>query len=393
MNLKNKIKKIVCNICSYIIPIDKKRIIFESLNDFDCNSGALFDYIIENNYNNIYRIYWIVKNKEYINSNLPNNVKIIDYSKKSILEKLAIFRAQYLIYDNVPISKLNTKQISIYLNHGIPIKNVKGIINVPENTDYVVCSSEFVKDHIVSQFSINDRTSIIYNGYPRNDYIRMKSDELKKLTSKKYDKVIIWMPTFRKAKGQNRNDSAKQFKFGLPIINTDSEYNKLNDTLKAKNILLIIKIHGGQDLSEMFLEEKSNIKILTFITEKEKNINLYKLLGSTDALITDYSSVSFDYLLTNNPIGYTTDDIDEYKLGFAFENVDEMLPGEKIKDFEGLLKFVEIVKENKDVHKKERVKVLNKLNDYQTIDNRKRLFEIIFKSDIIKNKRDIYEDK
>ena len=54
---------------------------------------------------------------------------------------------------------------------------------------------------------------------------------------------------------------------------------------------------------------------------EERGIPLYDLLAGSDGLVTDYSSVFFDYLLADRPIATTTDDMEEWKkmTGFAFD--------------------------------------------------------------------------
>ena len=51
---------------------------------------------------------------------------------------------------------------------------------------------------------------------------------------------------------------------------------------------------------------------------KEKEIKLNQILSATDALITDYSSIYYDYLLTDKPIGLTINDIDEFKMSILY---------------------------------------------------------------------------
>ena len=360
-----------------LILVNNKFIAFESLNDFDCNSGALYNYIIKNGINRRYKIIWLVKNYEKYKTLKIKNVKVIDFYNRNIFDKILLYRAKYLIWDNVPIEKSNEKQISIYLTHGFPpIKNVRGIINIPENCDYFLISSKKFEQLAIEQFSIKENTKFIYGGYPRNDYLMVKNDELNKITKTQYNKVIIWMPTFRKAKNVDRNDSSKNFKFGIPLIENNKQYSNLNKLLAKNNNLLIIKIHSGQDQNVITLNEQSNIKIMTSETEKKIEINLYKLLANTDALLTDYSSVAFDYLLVNKPIGYIIDDIKEYKLGFAYDNVFDMMPGEKIKEFDDLINFINNVNDNEDEFKKSRNKILNNINDFQDGNNCRRLLDM-----------------
>lgn len=360
------------------IPLNKKMIVFESLNDFDCNSGALYNYIIENELNKKFKIIWLVKNKNNKIRKKVKNVKIMDYYHRPLLDRLYFRRAKYLIWDNEPIEKLNQRQVSIYLTHGFPaIKNVKGLINIPESCDYFIMTSKNLENYAKEQFSIKNNTKFIYAGLPRNDLLFQQNNEITKVTSQKYNKVIIWMPTFRKSKFEDRNDTNKKLNLGIPLINSINEFKKLNSVLEENNDLLILKIHGGQDQSILKVKNLSNIKIITIEDEKNLNINLYKLISNTDALLTDYSSIAFDYLLLDKPIGYIIDDINEYKLGFGFDNIFEMMPGNKIKTLDELLNFINDLNKGKDDYKKDRKKVLNYINEYQDDKNCERIIEYI----------------
>lgn len=368
------VKRIVGNVLSKVVPVSSKVIAFESLNDFDCNSGALYDYMIENHLNEKYKIIWLVKNKENLTKLDVKNVKCVDFNNRSFKDKIMLRRAKYLFWDNVPIEKYSNKQKSIYLTHGFPaIKNVKGIINVPEDCDYFLATSKKMTNHAIEQFSIQDSTEIIYAGLPRTDYLKEKKEEIKKIVDKDFNKIIIWMPTFRKAKNSDRSDSDKEFKLGIPLIQTEKDFERINNELKKNNDLLILKIHGGQDKSVLKLKDMSNIKIITVDDEKRLKIHLYKLIACTDALLTDYSSVSFDYFLMNKPIGYIIDDIKEYKLGFAFDSVYDYMPGSLINNTNDLIKFIKDVSAGKDENKKQRNKVLKEINEYQDFDNRERI--------------------
>lgn len=374
MKIVKNVKKKLIN----LFPINDKSIVFESLNDLDCNSGALYNYILENNLNKVYKITWLIKDKKNIPLNKVKNVKFVNFYKRSFFDKIRIINSKYLIWDNVPLYRSSDKQISIYLTHGFPgIKNAKGLINVPEDCNYVLLTTSKLKKYSKDQFNLTNKTKFINCGLPRNDFLFCKNNELSKLTNKKYSKIILWMPTFRKTKNSNRNDSNKNYDLGIPLLNTNDEVNELNKLLKKYNFLLILKIHGGQDQSVIKLKDLSNFKILTSEQEKEKEINLYKLIACTDALITDYSSVSYDYLLLNKPIGYIISDIKEYKLGFSFRNILDYMPGSHIKNIKDLYVFIDELNLNKDKYKNQRKKVLDLVNDFQDNNNCKRIIDKI----------------
>lgn len=371
--IKKNIKKILRKLWN-IFPVSNT-IVFESLNDIDCNAGALYKYLIENGYNNKYKMIWCIKNEESIKDIKEKNVSYCRLYKYSVLDKFKIGNAKFIIYDNKPIEKYRDKQKVIYLNHGFPtIKNTKGLIDAGNYADYVLCTSNnpMMIKQATEIFSV-EKEKIFINGMPRNDDLYKKHHELEKIiNTSKNQKVIIWMPTFRKEKNTTRDDSNKKFNLGLPIVNS---LNEINDYLKTKDAILIIKIHPGQDLNSLNLQSYSNIILLTPKDIKAKSINLYGLLTQTDALITDYSSIYYDYLLLDKQIAFTLDDMEEYKLGFIYENIMEWLAGEKIFDCEGLKKFIDNVVLDNDRYAEERKKIRDLTNKYQDNKNCQRIIE------------------
>ena len=102
---------------------------------------------------------------------------------------------------------------------------------------------------------------------------------------------------------------------------TERQALELNEMLKLRNAKLIVKIHPLQKLSG----EMKKYSYIEFVTQEQLNkseMTVYSLLRAADALITDYSSVYFDFMMLDRPIGFTVDDIEEYKKnrGFASKN-------------------------------------------------------------------------
>ena len=99
----------------------------------------------------------------------------------------------------------------------------------------------------------------------------------------------------------------------------------------------------------------------------KSGVKLYEILSDTDALITDYSSIYYDYLLLDKPIGVTLDDFEEYtkKNGFPFENVLDILKGEYIYNKNDLIKFIKNVNQGIDEKRADRQVINNLVNKYQ----------------------------
>lgn len=353
----------------------KDIIMLESSYGIGDSSGAFFNYIIDKGYNKKYKIVWIVKDPDAYKNIKIKNVKFC--KMMDLRFAFNLMRAKYVIYNDIVIPKFRDDQTVVYLSHGCPpIKNVKGLINV--QGDLCICPSEDIVDLISYQFSV-DKDKIFICGLPRNDYLFKDIKALSLLTNKKYKKVILWMPTFREADPSRviRNDSNKIYNFGIPLINSDDDCRALNDRLKENDTLLIIKPHHYQHKKVNKLKQMSNIMVISSDLLNEKQVNLYSLIKDSDALISDYSSVIFDYLLLDRPIGFILDDIDEYKLGFSFDNPLDFMPGEKIYTYQDLITFINHVSEGVDDYKEERKKVRDYTNKYQDGNNCKRLLELL----------------
>ena len=137
----------------------KNVIVFESNADYSDNSRAFYEYLIENKYNNKYKIYWFVNNQNDFKDRECKNVKFLTMwkngTKKSFLQWIKYFHivksAKYLISSNRQLHKLNNKTISININHGTPLKRVKDIGVVPKDIDMVLVGSDFCIDMMSDQ--------------------------------------------------------------------------------------------------------------------------------------------------------------------------------------------------------------------------------------------------
>jgi CDP-glycerol glycerophosphotransferase (TagB/SpsB family) len=185
------------------------------------------------------------------------------------------------------------------------------------------------------------------------------------------------MPTFRKGGGFKRNDSTKEQALGIPLLQCLDEFNELNKYLKSNNSLLIIKIHPMQDLSELKIKSLSNILVLTGEDVKKKGIDNYRLLPCTDGLISDYSSVAYEYLQVDKPIAYVLDDMNEYKLGFVVDDIDRLLAGQKIFTIDDMMSFINNVVNGKDEFAEKRHQVRDFIYKYNDANSCERIVNFL----------------
>lgn len=344
----------------------QNKIIIESHNDFDCNGGAFYNYLIDNKFNERYKIVWLLKGK--FKGSLPKNVISASLYGPSIKRAIHTCTAKYFLFDNNTVKKIRDDQIMVFCGHGsLSLKNVAGKMNVPDDIDYVLSQSEKTSPIIAQQYGIShNKNRIIPIGYPFQDtFFNGKDGDLKKIDKKDYRKVFLWMPTFRMGGGYDRNDSSKVQPLGIPLIETLSEYENLNKYLEEKKCLLIIKIHPMQNLVNLKINDLSNIKVLTGKKVKELGIDNYRLMKSVDSLISDYSAASGDFLLLDRPLAYTLDDMNEYKLGFITDDIHEFIAGHEIYNMQDFYNYLNDIIEDKDPYEKKRQDLIDYFYDYK----------------------------
>lgn len=357
------------SILNQYIPKNDKNILLYSNEGFRDNIKYLYDYLISNNYNDYYKII-CATNRNFPDVHNDKNIKTV-----SLFNGILYYMFSghvYYCFGRIPIIP-RKDQIVIQMWHGT---SFKGFDKSTQQTNsiknqfytYVFASSDFFVPIIEKKFSVY-RKNVYICGHPRNDWL-FKNDVTYNLGE--FKKRIIWLPTFRKSS-----------KLGYTDVTTDNivpffkiqELNNLDQFLKRLNCQIIIKFHPMQDLP--YLDHVfSNILILSDREFSEKGYDLYTLLGQMDALITDYSSVFYDFLLLDRPIGFTEDDESEYSKnrGFAIRNPDEFKPGFRIKKKNDFYYFIESIKNDIDNFKKKREDI-NKLTNAYLKGNCKRALE------------------
>lgn len=140
-----------------------------------------------------------------------------------------------------------------------------------------------------------DNNNVYIIGYPKNDLLVQKFEKwgLKKEWTS-YDKVILYAPTFREANSEKQAFSS-------------SFFPKINQFLKEKNWIFLVKKHPF-DIYLNIPKHYTHIKDVTTFYD-----DIQVLLAQTDLLISDYSSVSIDFLLTKKPILFYAYDYEIYQ--------------------------------------------------------------------------------
>ncbi len=338
--IKRLIKECVCGLLSLL---GRPAIILESTPDFSDNTFPVYQQLLEWGYDRKYTMVWAC-GKRHSPADVPENVRCIYPREKGLYEKLRwlyyMSCARAMVCCNYFLLPVRTGQTAFYLTHGIPMKSVRGYYKVPEEIHYCLSAAPGVAEQIAYQFEV-DPQKVFSLGYPRNDIFTQPPQPVKEMLETTCKKVVVWYPTFRQHTNGMKTGSGK----ALPVIHDAKTACELNDWARELDVLLVLKPHFAQDLTEIKSMELSNIRFITDGFFREHNTTSYGFVAGCDGLITDYSSIYYDYTLRDRPIGLVWEDIAEYREnpGFAVDVDAHGKGGVKIYTLEDFKSFLQEV--------------------------------------------------
>lgn len=340
-----------------------------------------------NSGSNTYALYKMVPseiNKKY-------EIVLINENSKDNNYYLDLFESRLVAHTHS--NYFSDEQLNIQLWHGFPLKTLSFMSKFPNSVkiqnnlhwnklDAIVSYSQTYSTFINACYGVNGDKYVI-TGMPRNDLLLNSNG--KKLLSEVLDvdligkKIVFYMPTFRKTIYGQENGVADKFN----ILDVDDfDYKDFDNFLRKNNILLILKYHPFHvEQAKDFLANKkvNNLYILEDNHLRDEEIDLYEVLNAADLLITDYSSIYFDYLLLERPIIFTPLDLEEYEKnrGFLLEPYDFWAPGPKCYTYGQLTE--EIIKCLNDVsyYKIERETICNIVHHYKDANSSERVWDLI----------------
>jgi len=360
--MKQKVKKGLLRKKKYIgyinkYPVDEKAILLESQHggSIGGNIFALLRELCENPRYSEYKIYLscfngLLKSRRAFlrQYGLEERVQLVSTAKAGYFKILATVK--YLINDNTFTYAFIKRPEQVYLNtwHGTPlktlgkrIKNDYGTIgNAQRNfymADYLLYPNEFTMEHMLEDYMISNmgKAKILLTGYPRNTVFLSegRSKEIRREYGIEGLEVFAYLPTWRGKLGNITSAQQNEILY---------EYLKELDEKLAENQRVYVKLHP---ISVKSIDLSGFKKVLPFPTDKYET---YEFLNATDGLITDYSSIFFDYAVTKKKIILFTYDKEEYTAdrGFYF-SMDE-LPFPQTNTVDDLLKCMNAPKSYDD---------------------------------------------
>lgn len=306
------------------LPIKKHTILYESFygRGMLCCPYALFKELIRHpKYKNYHHV-WVLDDldghadliREYRNT--PLKISFVQHESRKYLKYLA--SAKYLINNVSFYNYFIKKRGQIYINtwHGIPLKHLgydepTGALtasNMARNflhTDYLISANPFLTEiykHAFKQEGLSN-VQIIEEGYPRLDTL-VHTEAAKVYTMLRQKgvsvdpgkEIILYAPTWRGNSYANPNcnlDELIQFKDTLENIIDTNKYQ------------ILIKVH-----QVVYSKIKEQLDEFSYVVPATMDANV--ILSVTDILISDFSSIYFDFLVTGKPVLFYITDLEKY---------------------------------------------------------------------------------
>ncbi|MCH5172535.1 MAG: CDP-glycerol glycerophosphotransferase family protein [Erysipelotrichales bacterium] len=318
--LSSLIKTIFFYLCGFL-PIVKKRILFFSYYGayYGCSPKYVSD-ALQKKYGNRIKIIWAFN--KINRSNKPPCGKIVKYGSPQFM---IAFRTSKVICTNfnLPID-LKKRQGQIYVQtwhnstrlkrthadviSGLSQHFISMAKTDAQQIDYLCCGSEFMYSVMKKSFWYSG--DIVKCGIPRNDILICNSQEKKDMIKKNMGitsskNILLYAPTFR-------NNRAME--------NYQLDIKRCVSTLKnktGKDWIALLRLHP-----HLINANTKDILKQGFTMDVSLYDDISELLLITDILITDYSSVMFDFSLTKKPVFLFATDQEEYQkkdFGFYFD--------------------------------------------------------------------------
>lgn len=273
------------------------------------------------------------------------------------------------------------QKININLWHGIPLKKIEfdnkisGSLSETPSTvrrikdavypflarrspdTVVVASSMDEKKSLTTAFLIEPE-NIVVAGSPRLDTFSAQND------SKGQGCNVLYMPTHRGEGEMNVTDLLMR---ELDVIDTG---------LDGTDCTFYVKLHF---YNQHEVRAQRSYRNIVFMTDEMIEQDIYSFLPNVDILITDYSSVYFDFLLANRPIIFAPFDYEDYlkKDRELYYDYEEVTPGPKCRNWEEVVQWIQAFSSDPQLYASERKAVKDRFHQFQDGRNCDRVVQTI----------------
>lgn len=358
---------------SYLSPRNKKIWIFGSCDGNHIADNPYYFFKHCTSLSDDIKKFYITKNKKHINEQIPEYIYYLSFKGIYYSLRAKYFFLSHSIQDTNYFLTGGAKIIQLW--HGIPLKKIGDDTGArtPSIRDSIIRSIKKLAFLVLSPFRYNRCnyllnpsriTADIFSSAFRSsapeliDGLQPRLDALhyRPIRSANETLRICWLPTHRKSSGTFKNSTSSFL--------TGKDFESLINYLEKNRDILYIKPHpiDVDDIASSIPKSDSIIIV--------QEVDPYPLIDSCDILITDYSSIYFDFLKTGRPIIFTPFDLSDYinnvsELYFDYQSI---TPGEKCQNWEELILHIDKLRNGNDNYQERRAQLDQKLHhDHENI--------------------------
>ena len=313
MAMMKKIQKGLAWTIGCLLPIQKNKIVVSSYygRGYSDNPKAVVDALLKRKAD--LDIVWLAKDPEH--AGVPAGVRVVRHDTAAAIRELSTARVWI---DNCRKGARHKKAKQYYMQtwHGFALKRIERDVadklNTPENAAYAVYAQRDSSqiDVIISDSTFMTdiyRKSFWYDGEiqqfgsPRNDILASPPAQAKETIAKSLhlpqnSHYVMYAPTFR----ADGSLDAYQLDYEAVCAACSKRF--------GGNWIMLVRLHPNvmQLAKDMTFDNRTTFDATAFD-------DMQLLLSACDAVITDYSSLMFDFALTRRPCFQFAIDIDEYK--------------------------------------------------------------------------------
>lgn len=305
----SRILRPIAYVFGYFIPIQNNKIVIENYGGkgYGDNAKYIVNQLLAKNTN--VRIIWILKNAEDA-KDLPEGV---EYCLDKTISSAYHLRTAKVWIDNCRKAFPYKREKQFYLQtwHGFALKRiekdasdnltkgyVRGAIRDSKHISLIVSCSRFMTEIYKKSFWYDGE--VVELGAPRNDIIIRNNVEVRNKVINRFgisDKrgIILYAPTFRVDK------SLESYSLDYNMI------RKVCEQKFGKDFAIFVRLHPSMSNRTLNVEFNNDIFNAT------KYNDMQELLCAADIVITDYSSLMFDFALSKKPVFLFATDINNYR--------------------------------------------------------------------------------
>ena len=380
---KGLAKRFCGNVLLRSCPVNEKQALFYITRYHSDNCLALLDYLIKTEEPDFrFRLLVEMPQFEYYRSLYQEEPRVsVVCMRKSMTDAArAIVSSRYIFYmhHGDPLHGIRRRPGQRIINcwHGSgykapPSAQYGARYAAPEAFDAVLVPGPVFVETKADYFHC-PKEKVLPLGYPRYDQLIHVPEDRKKTAGKLWagdgkTVKVLWAPTYRQTL-ENCSFGEEKIHTGydLPLLHGDEELRNLDERCEKQGISLLIKRHPHQ--IRYHGEDLAGLRAVRFVdneTLQEQGISLAELMAASDGLISDYSSISVDYLLLDRPIAFLLEDFDQYAegRGFVFRNPLDYMPGNHVRSMDDLLMFLDDLANGLDRFRDERTRVLPEMHN------------------------------